>query len=130
MNIRTYNLIIDTDTKHTSLRVKDSFEYANDYFASAVSVYSLMTEIFRLHEMSDEYVYMLAFDNKMKLLGAFEVSHGTGNASLLDARGVFVRALQHFRVMTIYFVPLQLVRKALGVFQIQLPMEFNPELEF
>ena len=94
MNIRTYNLIIDTDTKHTSLRVKDSFEYANDYFASAVSVYSLMTEIFRLHEMSDEYVYMLAFDNKMKLLGAFEVSHGTGNPSLLDARGVFVRALQ------------------------------------
>lgn len=94
MNIRTYNLIIDTDTKHTSLRVKDSFEYANDYFASAVSVFSLMTEIFHLHEMSDEYVYMLAFDNKMKLLGAFEVSHGTGNASLLDARGVFVRALQ------------------------------------
>lgn len=37
---------------------------------------------------------MLAFNVKMRLLGIFEVSHGTGNASLLDARGVFMRALQ------------------------------------
>ena len=37
---------------------------------------------------------MLAFNVKMWLLGIFEISHGTGNASLLDARGVFVRALQ------------------------------------
>ena len=30
----------------------------------------------------------------MKLLGIFEISHGTGNSSLLDARGVYIRALQ------------------------------------
>ena len=94
MNINTYNLILDTETKHSSLQVKESYEYANDYFASAKAVYLLLTELFHLHQMSDEYVYMLAFDNRMKLLGVFEVSHGIGNASLLDARGVFIRALQ------------------------------------
>ena len=47
-----------------------------------------------MHKQADEYVYMLAFNNRMKLLGIFEVSHGIGNASLLDARGVFIRALQ------------------------------------
>lgn len=94
MNINTYNLILDTETKHSSLQVKESYEYANDYFASAKAVYLLLTELFHLHQMSDEYVYMLAFDNRMKILGVFEVSHGIGNASLLDARGVFIRALQ------------------------------------
>ena len=44
--------------------------------------------------MADEYVYLVAFDNKMKLMGIFEVSHGIGNASLLDPRGVYMRALQ------------------------------------
>lgn len=94
MNIKIYNLILDTETKHSSLQVKESYEYANDYFASAVSVYSLMTEVFHMQKQADEYVYMLAFNNRMKLLGVFEVSHGIGNASLLDARGVFIRALQ------------------------------------
>ena len=94
MNINTYNLILDTETKHSSLQIKESYEYANDYFTNAVSVYSLMTELFHMHKQADEYVYMLAFNNRMKLLGIFEVSHGIGNASLLDARGVFIRALQ------------------------------------
>lgn len=65
---------------------------------TAMEVYygedSLMTELFHMQEQADEYVYMLAFNNRMKLLGIFEVSHGIGNASLLDARGVFIRALQ------------------------------------
>ena len=94
MNINTYNLILDTETKHSSLQVKECYEYTNDYFTNAVSVYSLLTELFHMQEQADEYVYMLAFNNRMKLLGIFEVSHGIGNASLLDARGVFVRALQ------------------------------------
>ena len=94
MGINTYDLIINTETKHTNLQIKESFAYGTEYFTTPLAVFSLMTEVFHLHQMSDEYVYMLAFDNKMKLLGAFEVSHGTGNASLLDARGVFVRALQ------------------------------------
>lgn len=37
---------------------------------------------------------MGAFNNRMKLLGMFEVSHGLCDASLLDARGVYMRALQ------------------------------------
>lgn len=40
-----------------------------------------MKELFQLQKKADEYVYMLAFNVKMRLLGIFEVSHGTGNAS-------------------------------------------------
>ena len=52
MDIKTYDLIINTRTKHTSLQVKESFAYGAEYF-------KLMTEVFHLHQMSDEYVYML-----------------------------------------------------------------------
>ena len=94
MDIRTYDLIINTETKHTSLQVKESFAYGTEYFTTPLAVFLLMMEVFHLHQMSDEYVYMLAFNNKMKLMGVFEISHGTGNASLLDPRGVYMRALQ------------------------------------
>lgn len=94
MNINTYQLMLDTDTKHVSLQIKESFTYDNDYFTSSLSVVTLMKEGYHLHERADEYVYMIALNNKMKLMGVFEISHGIGKASLLDARGVFMRALQ------------------------------------
>ena len=94
MDIKTYDLIIDTKTKHTALQVKDSFAYAVDNFTEPKAIYGLMVDGFRLDKKADEYVYMGAFNNRMKLLGKFEVSHGLCDASLLDARGVYMRALQ------------------------------------
>ena len=94
MDIKTYDLIIDTKTKHTALQVKDSFAYAVDNFTEPKAIYDLMTDGFRLDKKADEYVYMGAFNNRMKLLGMFEISHGLGDSSLIDARGVYMRALQ------------------------------------
>lgn len=107
MTIKTYELILDAETKHTSLQVKDSFSYGSEYFTTPLSVFTLMTEVFHLDSMADEYVYLGVFDNKMKLMGIFEVSHGIGNTSLLDQRGVYMRALQIVasRIMLIYNHP-------------------------
>lgn len=94
MDIKTYDLIIDVETKHTALQVKDSFAYAVDSFREPKAIYALMTEVFHMNTKADEYVYMGAFNNRMKLLGMFEISHGLGDSSLIDARGVYMRALQ------------------------------------
>lgn len=56
MDIKTYDLIIDTKTKHTALQVKDSFAYAVDNFTEPKAIYDLMTDGFRLDEKADEYV--------------------------------------------------------------------------
>lgn len=58
MDIKTYDLIINTRTKHTSLQVKESFAYGAEYFTTPLAIFKLMTEVFHLHQMSDEYVYM------------------------------------------------------------------------
>ena len=93
MDIRIFEMIVDTETKRSSLMVKENFAYSKRSVCEPISIAMLMKDVFRLHEMADEYVYMLAFNHKMTLLGIFEISHGTGNASLLDGRGVYMRAL-------------------------------------
>lgn len=93
MNINTYNLILDEETRHTSLQLKESFSYQRETFGSPQYIHSMMVEIFQLDKLADEFVYLIAFNTKMRMLGIFEVSHGTANASLVDARGVFLRAV-------------------------------------
>lgn len=93
MQINTYELILDTETKHSSLQLKEALLYPGDAMCTPLAIFTMMVELFHLERMADEYVYLVAFNNKMKVLGLFQVSHGIGNASLIDPRGIFMRAV-------------------------------------
>ena len=93
MQINTYELILDTVTKHSSLQLKEALSYPGDTMYTPLAIFTMMMELFHLERMADEYVYLIAFSNKMKVLGLFQVSHGIGNASLIDPRGIFMRAV-------------------------------------
>lgn len=93
MQINTYELILDTETKHSSLQLKEALSYPGDTMYTPLAIFTMMMELFHLERMADEYVYLIAFNNKMKVLGLFQVSHGIGNASLIDPRGIFMRAV-------------------------------------
>lgn len=93
MQINTYELILDTETKHSSLQLKEALSYSGDTMYTPLAIFTMMVELFHLERMADEYVYLIAFNNKMKVLGLFQVSHGIGNASLIDPRGIFMRAV-------------------------------------
>lgn len=93
MQINTYELIIDTETKHSSLQLKEPLLYPGDAMYTPLAIFTMMVELFHLERMADEYVYLVAFNNKMKVLGLFQVSHGIGNASLIEPRGIFMRAV-------------------------------------
>lgn len=93
MQINTYELILDTETKHSSLQLKEALSYPGDTMYTPLAIFTMMMELFHLERMADEYVYLIAFSNKMKVLGLFQVSHGIGNASLIDPRGIFMRAV-------------------------------------
>ena len=93
MNINTYELVLDNDTKHGSLRLKESVPYKGEYLSEPSEVAEMIKEIFHADEMADEFAYMIAFNNRMKVLGVFEIGHGTGNACFLNARGIFMRAV-------------------------------------
>lgn len=50
-------------------------------------------EFMRIHKEPEEYMYMICMNVKNKIIGVFEISHGTVNASLVNPREVFQKAL-------------------------------------
>ena len=50
-------------------------------------------DFMRIHEEPEEYMYMICMNVKNRVIGVFEVSHGTVNASLVTPREVFQKAL-------------------------------------
>ena len=47
----------------------------------------------RMHENTEEYMYMLCMNTKLALTGIFEISHGNVNCSIVGSREVFQKAL-------------------------------------
>lgn len=47
----------------------------------------------KLHEESEEYLYMICMNVKNKIIGVFEVSHGNVNSSVVGVREIFQKAL-------------------------------------
>ena len=63
------------------------------YIKSPDDVVEVARDFLRLEEESEEYLYMIGLNTKNKVLGVFEVSHGTVNASIVGVREIFQKAL-------------------------------------
>lgn len=95
MRVTEFRTIINKDTNLTEL-VKDkasNYTIPNNRLTNPASIAKMMVDLYQLDIQAEEYVYMIAFNNKMYPVGVFEISHGTVNASLLSPREIFVRAL-------------------------------------
>ena len=47
----------------------------------------------RLHEETEEYLYMVCMNTKLEMTSVFEISHGNVNSSIVGVREVFQKAL-------------------------------------
>lgn len=47
----------------------------------------------RLHEETEEYLYMICLNTKLKMTSIFELSHGNVNSSVVGIREMFQKAL-------------------------------------
>ena len=47
----------------------------------------------RAHEHTEEHMYMFCLNNKNRVVGIFEISHGNVNSSIVGARETFQKAL-------------------------------------
>lgn len=57
------------------------------------TVVQLAKGFLRIHEETEEHMYMLCLNTKLKLNGIFEVSHGSVNSSVCGTREIFQKAL-------------------------------------
>ena len=93
MRITKYNTKINSETRKPYL-VKDvSVNYPQKSLHSPGLIVDAMNEIFDIKNMSEEYLYLLTRDCKAKLIGIFEVLHGTVNTSVASNREIFMKAL-------------------------------------
>ncbi len=63
------------------------------YIKSPEDVMEVARNFLHLDEESEEYMYMIGMNTKNRVLGIFEVSHGTVNASIVGVREIFQKAL-------------------------------------
>ena len=46
-----------------------------------------------IHENPEEYMYMICMNTKNRIIGVFEISHGSVNSSIVGTREIFQKAL-------------------------------------
>lgn len=93
MRITTYTTALDSDRKNVLIKER-AFNYqASEALCTPREIYSFMCQTFGLDKKAEEYLYMIAFNTKQKVLGVFQISHGTVNLSLCSPREIYIRAL-------------------------------------
>ena len=60
---------------------------------SPISIAEFMSEEVGLKYDAEEHLWALAFNTKNRLIGMFEISHGTVNASLASTRDIYMKLL-------------------------------------
>ena len=69
---------------------------------NAERVASLARNYLHMHELPEEYMYMVCMNTKLDMTGVFEISHGNVNSSVVGTREVFQKALLANAVSVIF----------------------------
>ena len=56
-------------------------------------IVSFARDYLRIHEETEEYLYMLCLNTKLQLTSVFEISHGNVNSSIFSRREILQKAL-------------------------------------
>ena len=94
MRITKYKTRLTADRK--AVLEKDysvNYPGLDNMMNSPEAVVKLAKDFLRIHEETEEYMYMLCLNTKLKLTGVFEISHGSVNSSVVGTREVFQKAL-------------------------------------
>lgn len=93
MRVVTYSVELE-DNQHPMLVKEASVNYTEkDSLKNSTEIYELMRDVFKLHKKAEEHVYLMSFNNNMRLLGLFEISHGGVKEAFASNRSIFIRAL-------------------------------------
>lgn len=92
MRITKYRARINSK-RHNVLIKESAVNYVCERLDSPAVIVQMFNDIFSLSSMAEEHVYMVAFSTAYKILGVFEVSHGTVSTTLASPHEIFIRLL-------------------------------------
>ena len=94
MRIVKYKTKLD-DKQRAVLEKECSVNYPeiDRKMSSPENIIRLAKEYLRLHEQTEEFLYIVCTDVKLNVVGVFELSHGNVNSSIVSVREMFQKAL-------------------------------------
>lgn len=93
MRITLYNTELNNDL-HCTLVKEKTWNYSGCQVCNTPeTIATVFNDIFRLNRQSEEHLYMICFNVRMKPLGIFKISQGTVNSSLCSPREIFLKSL-------------------------------------
>lgn len=93
MRITTYATRMNKDNLTVLVKEKAVNYSECESLNSPKKITKMMCDVFKLHLCAEEYVYLLALNSKCRLLGVFEVAHGTVDGCMLNTRELMMRNL-------------------------------------
>ena len=87
-----YNVVFN-ENKKPSLEVVRLFDCEDKAFTLPEDIIDFVTNELRLNIMTEEYVYMMAFNTELYCKGIFQISHGSICESVADIKSIFTRIL-------------------------------------
>lgn len=92
MNITISDIKLEQDARVVLENIgKICVDCANQ--TSPQKVVDFMEMAFEVSMKAEEFIYLICLTTKGKIINVFEVSHGTGNSSLVGIREIMMRAL-------------------------------------
>lgn len=83
----------ELNDKNINILVEDKSYHYSTPANNPEKMVKMINEYFALNKKAEEYVYMLAFNSKLDILGIFEVSHGSVNYTIINPRDILIKAL-------------------------------------
>ena len=92
-SVTQYKTILDGDGLCKLVKERAVNYQGNWKFGSPKSIYEMLCKVFQHDKQSEEFLYLLCFNNKARLLGVFELSHGGVSSTICSTREIFQKAL-------------------------------------
>lgn len=89
MKLKIYEVENENDKNYLALEHETEVNFNDTHMATPECVINLMKSVFKADKKSDENVWLLALDAKMKIIGAFHIAKGSVNNAYFSARSIF-----------------------------------------
>lgn len=91
MRVTKYSVELDQDRKNVLVKENSKNCPAVDSLDEPQKIKKMLNDLYHAELKAEEYAWLIALDTKCRLVGIFEISHGSVSNSILSPREIFVR---------------------------------------
>lgn len=89
--IREFKLV-QNEYEHPSLLLTRKINKSN-HLVNTNDIVEIMNKYYHLNKCTQEYVYLLSFNTNQDLLAIFEISHGSGQKSIVSIKEIITSVI-------------------------------------